>query len=95
MNRTFWWVLFALVVAGIIWYGLAKIVLVAVLVGVGAFYGSAAVIGIWQAHRAIVDAAESRRAAARKAMQPEPAHALAGRVGQDDELAQLRRMAGL
>ena len=92
---TFWWVLFALVVAGIVWYGLAKIVLLVILVGGGAFYGSAAVIGIWQAHRAIVDAAESRRAEARKAM-PEPAHALAGRATvQDDELARLRKMTGL
>jgi hypothetical protein len=82
------WFLALLIVGGIIFYGLAKIVLITVLVGGGLFFGSAMVCGISEAF--------TKRRPAKTTSVIAQSHALAGRaVVQDDELLRLRRMAGL
>ena len=81
------WFLALLIVGGIIFYGLAKIVLITVLVGGGLFFGSAMACGISEAF--------TKRRPAKTTSVIAQSHALAARVVQDDELLRLRRMAGL
>lgn len=82
------WFLALLMVGGIIFYGLAKIVLITVLIAGGLFVASAMVCGISEAI--------TKRRPAKTTSVIAQSHALAGRAAvQDDELLRLRRMAGL
>ena len=80
------WFLALLIVGEIIFYGLAKIVLITVLIGGGLFFGSAMVCGISEAF--------TKRRPAKTTVIAQP-HTLAARTVQDAELAELRRIAGL
>ena len=89
--KTFAWVLFIVVLGGIVWYGFARTVLLVLLIGSGLFIGSATALGVWEAaskRRAVIPSRRGRVLA--------QAASLADIKGRNDiELAELRRLAGL
>lgn len=91
--KAFLWVLFIVVVGGIVWYGFARTILLTILMAGGLFVGSAAAWGVWEA-------GAKRLAALRASAPPDvlrQAKALRDcpSTATDAELAELRRLAGL